>query len=230
MPLLLAFDTAGSHCSVALCDEGQVLAYRHESMARGQAEALFPIIQSVLSEAGAGYAELEGLAVTTGPGSFTGLRIGLAAARGIVLAASIPALGVTSFDALLQAMPEAEIDGRAILVALDSKRSDPYFQLYSATREPLSSPNSCLPEEVLRLIGDRPVVVIGDGIAGISEAFDSAGIDYCLGDAPLSVDARSIATLAERNWPPSIEAGVLEPLYLRSPDTTSSDGTPSRTG
>lgn len=228
MPLLLAFDTAGSHCSVALSDEGQVLAYRHEPMARGQAEALFPMIQSVLSDAGTRYADLEGLAVTIGPGSFTGLRIGLAAARGIVLAKSIPALGVSSFDALLQGLSDAEIDGRAVLIALDSKRADPYFQLYSATREPLAPPAAYFPGEVLQLVGDRAVVLIGNGTGGLPEVFESAGIDFRVGGAPISVDGRTIAAFAERHWPPSPGADGLEPLYLRPPDTTSSDGTPSR--
>lgn len=230
MPLLLAFDTAGPNCSVALSDDGKIRSHRHEPMTRGQAEALFPMIQTVLAEANTGYGDLDGIAVTIGPGSFTGLRIGLAAARGIILATSIPACGVTSFEALIHGMPEPGATGRDILVALESKRADPYVQLFSAAGDPLSAPEARLPEQVPKMIGDGSVMVVGDGAPRLISVLDSVGVDYRLGVAPVSIDARSIAAFAELTWPPSAVAGVLEPLYLRPPDTTKQDGTPSRSG
>lgn len=84
-PLLLAFDTSAAHCAAVLVRGGRILAARVEAMDRGQAERLLPLLEDLLSEAGFGWPDLDGLAVVTGPGNFTGLRIAVAAARGLAL-------------------------------------------------------------------------------------------------------------------------------------------------
>jgi tRNA A37 threonylcarbamoyladenosine modification protein TsaB len=99
-PLILAFDTSAAQCAAALLSGDRVLARRDEAMGRGQAERLLPMLEEMLAEAGVGWADLDGLAVCTGPGNFTGLRVGVAAARGLALALDIPAVGVTRFEAL----------------------------------------------------------------------------------------------------------------------------------
>jgi tRNA threonylcarbamoyl adenosine modification protein YeaZ len=99
-PLILAFDTSAAHCAAALLSGDRVLARRDEAMGRGQAERLLPMLEELLAEAGVGWADLGGLAVCTGPGNFTGLRLGVAAARGLALPLDIPAVGVTRFEAL----------------------------------------------------------------------------------------------------------------------------------
>src|SRR6266404_2143129 len=110
--LLLAIDTAGPDCAVALArsgaDGGKILVRTSERIGRGRAERLMPMIESALAEAGADFADLDRVAVTTGPGSFTGVRVGIAAARGLALALDIPAVGVRSLDAL--AFPIARSD------------------------------------------------------------------------------------------------------------------------
>jgi tRNA threonylcarbamoyl adenosine modification protein YeaZ len=99
-PLVLAFDTSASHCAAALVRGPHVLARCDEAMDRGQAERLLPMLEEMLAEAGAGWRDLDGLGVCTGPGNFTGLRLGVAAARGLALALGVPAVGVTRFEAL----------------------------------------------------------------------------------------------------------------------------------
>ena len=101
--IVLAIDTACSACSAALARDGVVVAARSEAMARGHAEALMPMVQAVMAEARIAWADLELVAVTNGPGSFTGLRTGLAAARGIALAQGIPVAGVTTLEAVAAA-------------------------------------------------------------------------------------------------------------------------------
>jgi tRNA threonylcarbamoyl adenosine modification protein YeaZ len=97
---ILAFDTSGPHCAAALvADNGAVLSSACEAMARGQAERLMDLLAGVLDSGGAVWGDLSAIAVGTGPGNFTGLRIAVAAARGLALALEVPAIGVTGFDA-----------------------------------------------------------------------------------------------------------------------------------
>ena len=98
-PLVLAFDTSAAHCAAALLSGDRIVASRAEDMGRGQAERLLPLLEEVLSEADKGWADLDAIAVGTGPGNFTGIRISVSAARGLALALDIPALGVTTFAA-----------------------------------------------------------------------------------------------------------------------------------
>lgn len=105
--MILAFDTHGPDLSVALWQDGSIIADHFDLMARGQAEHLFHAIDTALSSAGADYADLTALAVGIGPGNFTGLRMSVAAARGLSLSLDLPCRGVSSFDALRALSPEA---------------------------------------------------------------------------------------------------------------------------
>ncbi|WP_444870364.1 tRNA (adenosine(37)-N6)-threonylcarbamoyltransferase complex dimerization subunit type 1 TsaB [Rhodobacter capsulatus] len=104
-PLVLGFDTSAAHCAAALVRGGTVLATRAEDMAKGQAERLMPLLEELLAEAGLGWHDLDALGVGTGPGNFTGVRISVAAARGLALGLGIPAVGVSVFEALAQDAP-----------------------------------------------------------------------------------------------------------------------------
>src|SRR4051812_18694458 len=118
--LVLAIDTAGPDCAVALArfdaDRIEILARGAESIGRGHAERLLPIIESVLSQAGCSFHDLDRVAVTVGPGSFTGVRVGIAAARGLALALNIPAVGVGTLDALALPILHAESIGTVVAV------------------------------------------------------------------------------------------------------------------
>ena len=98
-PLVLGFDASQAHCAAALLRGDAVLARAREPMARGQAERLFPLVEAMLRDAGLGFGDLAGIGVCTGPGTFTGARVGVAAARGLALALGMPAIGVTALEA-----------------------------------------------------------------------------------------------------------------------------------
>jgi tRNA threonylcarbamoyladenosine biosynthesis protein TsaB len=121
---ILAFDTSAAHCAAALLwDDGLIL--RDEPMQKGQAERLMPMLEEVLAEAGLGWRDLKALAVGTGPGNFTGVRIAVAAARGLALGLGVPAVGVTRLEALAYGLP------RPMTVIEDARRGEVYVQLFT---------------------------------------------------------------------------------------------------
>lgn len=97
-PTILAFDTSGPHCAVTLLRAGKPLVTQHEAMKRGQAERLFPLIEEIMMQEGVTWADIGLIAVGIGPGNFTGIRIGVSAARGMGLARKIPVMGVSQFQ------------------------------------------------------------------------------------------------------------------------------------
>jgi tRNA threonylcarbamoyladenosine biosynthesis protein TsaB len=135
MGTILAIDTAAPRLQLALLREDDRIETLVEDMAQGQAERLFPALAELLARAGATYQDLTRVAVTTGPGSFTGLRIGLSAARGLGLALNIPVIGVPSLLALSLA---ARCDALAVL--LDARRDEAYFQTFSGPGIPTGDP------------------------------------------------------------------------------------------
>jgi tRNA threonylcarbamoyladenosine biosynthesis protein TsaB len=123
---LLAFDTSAVHCAAALLLPDRVIL-RHEAMEKGQAERLMPLLEAILAEGGIGWADLKALAVGTGPGNFTGVRIAVAAARGLALGLGIPAVGVTRLEALAHGLP------RPVTVVEDARRGEAYVQTFTDT-------------------------------------------------------------------------------------------------
>ncbi len=99
-PLVLGFDTSAAHCAAALLRGSEIIASTAQDMTRGQAENLMPILESLLDETDLSWSDLDAIGVGVGPGNFTGIRISVSAARGLALGLSIPAIGVTTFDAI----------------------------------------------------------------------------------------------------------------------------------
>lgn len=123
---ILAFDSSAAHCAAALLLPDRVVQ-RHEPMEKGQAERLIPLLEEVLAEGGIGWPDLKALAVGTGPGNFTGVRISVAAARGLALGLGIPAIGVTRLEALALGLP------RPLTVIEDARRAAVYVQDFTDT-------------------------------------------------------------------------------------------------
>lgn len=123
-PKLLAFDTSAAHCAVALLMGGEIAVRRFEEMGKGQAERLMPLLEAVLVEAGIGWSDLDRIGVGTGPGNFTGIRISVAAARGLALSLGIPAVGVTGFETVA-----AQFGKPVALASLPAPRDMAYVQL-----------------------------------------------------------------------------------------------------
>ena len=208
---VLAFDCSGASCSAAVVVDDEPAAQRFVAMDRGHAEALLPMIEAVLAEARLAPAALDLLAVTVGPGSFTGLRIGLAAARGLSLARGIPAIGVTSFDAVI-----AEGAGELpLLIALESKRAELF--LHRRDRADRRLPALVPAEEWAAVVPPGPCRLGGDGAPRLAAALARAGIAVLPGHG--RPDPVALARIGAARWQAEPRA-PLEPLYLRAPDTT----------
>ena len=224
---ILGFDTATSACSAAVWEDGRIAARRFEPMSRGQSERLMPMVREVLSEAGADFPDLDLLAVTTGPGAFTGLRIGLAAARGMALAGDLAYFGVTTLDAVAAGVSEQEREKANMLVVLDSKRAEVYAQAFRSDLRPLSEVQALMPADLAALTangeGDADrVLVAGDGAGQVIQALKDKGIEAVLSTAPGVPDAATVAAIAAERWSSDQPAEPLRPLYLRPPDAKAS--------
>jgi tRNA threonylcarbamoyladenosine biosynthesis protein TsaB len=215
---ILAMDTSAGACSAALRDDRGVIE-RVEEMQRGHAEALMPMIISVMRAAGRQFRELDLVAVTVGPGAFTGLRVGLAAARGIALAAGLPCFGVTTLEAIAEAIDWSNLAHCSSLVVLDNRQGGLYAQLYRAGHalEPASIRS-------IEVLADRhagvPIAVAGDVPPPLIAALRAVGSNVQEISMPPYPTAGRAATIAGRRWlagerPPAPPA----PLYLQPPTT-----------
>ncbi len=207
---ILALDAAGAACSAAVWREGRLAAHGRRPMERGHAEALMPLVLEVLEAAGIGFAALGQVAVGVGPGSFTGIRIALAAARGIGLAAGLPVVGIDGFSAIASSTGPLPA-GHILLVAIDSKREALFGRYYGDGMRPLGEP---LVLPAAALLARRPpgaLLIAGDA-APLLPALPGARL---LGEAG-AADAAAIARLAAAG-----RADLASrPLYLRAPDAT----------
>lgn len=218
---ILALDTALSACSVAVCIDGETVSCALEPMTRGQSEALMPMVLSVLEEARMRVEEFDLIAVTRGPGAFTGLRIGLAAARGLALASGVPCCGVTSTQAIALAARMSVRADQSLIVALDSKRSDLYIQAFAPDGSAVSEPQAIgvddLANHVGRLALAGPVAVVGDAA---DRALALLPEGYLKSPAAGLPDARYVAGVAEQMAQSGTPMVKPQPLYLRPPDAT----------
>ncbi len=231
MVVVLAFDTATSACSAAVWRDGRVLAGEQEVRERGHAERLLPMIEGVLAEAGCAYGDLDLLAVTVGPGAFTGIRIGLAAARSLALASGLPLLGVSSFDAVAHGVDEQERAGRRVLVALETKRADIYGQFYGPDLGPTGDAFAALPEALPEArperLGGGPLLVAGDAAERVMPALKAFDGNVCLSTANVFPDPAVVAAIAAADWRrgkiAEKDLTYPEPVYLRPPDVNLPD-------
>lgn len=225
--ILLAFDVAGAACSVALWRNGQVVAHRFEARTRGHADRLLPMIGEVLAETGLGYADLDGLAVTQGPGGFTGVRIGLATARALALASGKPLVGINNFRVLAAAVPEVERQGRHLVVLIDAKRADLYVQIFDPDLMAVSEPLALSPKDLSPLLPDGPLLLAGDAVElALPHLEGREEIEVCQ-TVQLS-DAGFLAQVAAQQPLPLPGQNQPGPLYLRPPDVTKAKPLPGQ--
>lgn len=216
---LLAIDSAGGACSAALWREGAVLAARRLVTERGHAQHLAPLVAAVLDEAGGvGRAAFDLVVATVGPGSFTGLRVGLALAQGVALAAGVPVRGVSSFRVHAQAAGIAS--DRPLLVGIDSRRDELFFQTFGDGFA--GEPFMATPEGAIDRLGCRTpdrLALAGDGAARMAGALSAAGLaGETVSDGP--ADATMAAALAARMLAAGEALLPARPSYLRPPDVT----------
>ncbi len=219
---VLAIDTALGACSVCVMEAGRTLpiAFDVEEMATGHAEALMPMIQRVMAQVEGGFSSLERVAVTVGPGSFTGLRIGIAAARGIGLAASIPVVGVSTLSAYAAPLVNPEESG-VIAVGIDARHGALFFQAFTAAGRTIVLPRVISAREAGRAIGAGPVRLAGSGAAALATEAMALGLKASIADLRPAPDVTWVAKLGLAADPASAEA---KPLYLRAPTAAPQEG------
>jgi tRNA threonylcarbamoyladenosine biosynthesis protein TsaB len=191
-------------------------------MPRGQAEALLPMVDAVMREAAMPVASLDLVAATVGPGSFTGIRVGLAAAQGIALAAALPLVGVTGFEAVAGCLDRGRDDDRRLLLAaLESRRAELYVHVFDWDRA-VGEPAAVTPEALCAWIetrcGTRPLLIAGDAAQRAAAAL--AGRPRTTVSAGWTAAAVGVARSVLRRWREGAGFGRSEPFYLRPPDVT----------
>ena len=214
---VLAFDCAAAACSVAVWRHGAILARQSRPMARGHAEALLPMIETIMSGAGIAYADLDAIAVTVGPGAFTGLRIALAAALGIGLAAGRAVIGVGTLQALAAGARLAAPRDGEIAAVTDNKRAGLYAQRFGPDLAPRTDPAIISPEAFAATLPDRPVLVVGDGAAALARVA-AAGRNLAFAPGPGLPDAADVAWLVAEG--PMAARLPPTPIYLQAPAVT----------
>jgi tRNA threonylcarbamoyladenosine biosynthesis protein TsaB len=216
---VLAFDTTLGACSVALVRGDRIVADRTATIGRGHAEALIPMIGAVLEAASATYAEIALCGVTVGPGTFAGIRVGIAAARGIALVTGVRAVGVTTLAALAESARRAGsvAAGEAMLVAQDARRGEVYVQAFGTDGAPLGGPVLLPVDRALSRAAPGPGRIVGSAAERVHAAAGGGHPDLTVAVAPAAPDAAAVAVLAQRD----LAAGTVldpRPLYLRKPD------------
>jgi tRNA threonylcarbamoyl adenosine modification protein YeaZ len=223
--LLLAFDTGTPAVTVALHDGTHVLAETTTVDARRHGELLASSIDAVLAEAGAGRLDITAIAAGTGPGPYTGLRVGLVTARVFGSALDVPVYGVCTLD-VIAADVAAAARGREFIVATDARRREVYWARYDATGRRLDGPAVGLPADVAEVtaardLGIQPEVPVGQGSHGTLAAGAGALLyPGVLGEAiePSYPAAGTLARLAAGQLAAGTPATGAEPIYLRRPD------------
>ncbi|MFT0859631.1 tRNA (adenosine(37)-N6)-threonylcarbamoyltransferase complex dimerization subunit type 1 TsaB [Ancylobacter sp. G4_0304] len=214
--LILAIDTALEACSAALHDiaEDRTLASESLAMERGHAEALIPLVQRLMDEAGAEFRDIGMFAVTVGPGSFTGLRVGLSAARSFGLATGRPVIGISTL-ATLAAPLFATDDSIPVAAAIDARHGNVYLQMIGPGGRLLVGPRAMALRDAARAVANVPVRLVGSGAALLAEHWPSGERPPLLVSPEAVPDPVWLARLASVADPARSEP---RPLYLRDAD------------
>jgi tRNA threonylcarbamoyladenosine biosynthesis protein TsaB len=207
---MLAVDTALGGCSAALLEDGKILSHIFEAMDRGHAERLAPMVEKTMRQAGVAFGALDRLAVTTGPGTFTGQRVGLAFMRGLRLALKIPLTGVTTLQAIAAAAMDETGKSKAAVIH-DARREEAYLLLQNGDDTVQEPAVMLFADAIERIRAFGPCAVAG---TGAGTAAESLGRDFVLSTIR-QPDALWVARLAQQR-PASKDAPG--PLYLRAPD------------
>jgi tRNA threonylcarbamoyladenosine biosynthesis protein TsaB len=215
---VLAFDTCFGAVSAAVrwrsAGGEWLLREAYEARAAGHAERLFPMIAEVMEGAGLAFSAIDRIAVTLGPGTFTGVRVGIAAARAFALTTDRPVAGTTSLAVMAhraELLIGLERAGRPLAVAVDARRGMVYFQVFPSRAIGAGDAQLITPEQAARVIGRQPVLVVGSGAAAVVAAAEGHA-ETRLPD--LQPHARSLAIMA----PDLVPVGRVTPIYLRQPD------------
>jgi len=218
---VLAIDTALGACSAAVLDTGAGVVAAHDSIAmqRGHAEALMPLIARVMERTHSTFTELDRIAVTTGPGSFTGLRVGIAAARGIALASAKPAVGITTLAAYAAPFIAAD-DSLPVVAVIDARHEHVYLQVFGPGGRTIVTPRLLPLREALRVAATGSPRLTGTAASMLAAAWPPGE------RAPRAVEQRAAPDI---DWVARLGAlardteAPVKPFYLRAPDAQPQD-------
>ncbi len=213
---VLAIDTALGACAACVIEHGKAepLSIEQRELERGHAEALMPLIARVMEQVDGGFSSLARIAVTIGPGSFTGLRVGMAAARAIGLGLGRPVVGVSTLAACCAPLVGREI-GRVVAAAIDARHGQVYFQALGASGMLLAPARQCSVKDAVRTIGAGPVSLVGPGAMLVAQQAWALGLDAVVVDAASAPDIRWVARLGLLADP---QTAAPKPLYMRAPE------------
>jgi tRNA threonylcarbamoyladenosine biosynthesis protein TsaB len=214
--LILAIDTALDACAAGVLDTdaGKLIAQESQAMKRGHAEALMPLIARVMKASGIAFASLDRIAVTTGPGSFTGLRVGLSAARGIALAANRPVVGLTTLSAYAAPVVSQNLE-QPIISAIDARHEHVYYQVVSGNGGSLVPPRLAPIEEALGATRFGAPNLVGNAAKILADRWPAQA------PPPFEVEAENAPDIAWVAWlgaAASPDTAPARPFYLRAPD------------
>ena len=200
--LILAFDTSAAHCAVALLHGDTLLAAAHEDMAKGQAERLMGLLEDMLNASKTSYRALTAIAVGTGPGNFTGIRISVSAARGLALGLGIPAIGVSTLEAQAFGMRGP------VLSTVDARRDQVYLQGFDYPGAP--APQQRALDTLADLASPPDLTIIGGRSDAVSQRLNTRATApaYPLAEALARVSATRLSAPQPRP----------KPLYIRPAD------------
>jgi len=202
--LILALDTCLAACQAALWRDGEAVGVASEAMTRGHQERLAPMVEALLADTGIDLSSVDRIAVTIGPGSFTGLRVGLAFAKGLALALDKPLVGVSA----LEALAHGQAAGLG-LTLIDARRDQAYWQAFNGETA-VTAPQAWALADIIDWTVEHgpPQRLFGPGAALMANRFPAAEVD-----ARAAADPLAIAAIASNREP-----GAVSPLYLRTPD------------
>jgi tRNA threonylcarbamoyl adenosine modification protein YeaZ len=215
---ILAIDTALDACSACVANDEseELLGVETMTLARGHAEALLPLVERVMAQFDGGFESLDRVAVTVGPGSYTGLRVGLSAARAIGLAANIPVVGVTTLSALLAPQLALNADG-LVVAAIDARHGAVYLQAISGTGVAVAPVRVAVEEAVERLA--EGAILVGSGAPALAAAAKVRGITVAVAET----GPPQIGWVAQLGLVADPEQALPRPLYLRGADAQPQD-------
>ncbi|MDR3407525.1 MAG: tRNA (adenosine(37)-N6)-threonylcarbamoyltransferase complex dimerization subunit type 1 TsaB [Methylovirgula sp.] len=221
MTRILAIDTALDAVSACVYDDGADDFFVSETivMQRGQAEALMPLLDRVVSQTEWGFSGLDRIAVTVGPGSFTGLRVGVAAARAIGLACHVPVVGVSTLAALAAPLI-LEAQPGLVVPAIDAKHGSLYFAVFGPDGRALVLPRVATLREAVRLLGNGPIRLAGSGAPMLAIEAKSAGL---MAEIVGETGTPDIAFVARLGLLADPKGAPPRPLYLKPPDAKPQD-------
>lgn len=218
---LLLIDTALSLCTAAVFEDGTALAVRSEPMFKGHQERLAGFVRDVMAEAGTDFDGLDRIGVTTGPGSFTGLRVGLAFAQGFGVALGRPVVGISTLDALAASLDRVPAPAGPVAAVIDARRGQIYARFWTGDVATGPAEALSLAAAAVRIAALGPgVTLVGSGATLLADDIPAAVAVALPGPSPEAL-ARLVAAADPRRAPP-------EPLYLRAPDATPPTRTPGQ--